>query len=43
LREIWGWGPIRGMYRGNSCMGEWEGNEWGLKDRKPGRGIMFEM
>jgi len=31
------------MYRENTCMGEGEGGEWGLMDRKPGRGIAFEM
>jgi len=36
-------GPIRGIDRGNSRMGEGEGREWGLMDRKLGRGIMFEM
>jgi len=33
------------MYRGNTRMGQrkGEGKEWGLMDRKLGRGITFEM
>jgi len=31
------------MYRGNTRMGEGERRGWGLMDRKPGRGITFEM
>jgi len=41
-RKIWG-RAMRGMYRENTRMGEREGKEWGLMDRKPGRGITFEM
>jgi len=37
------WGAVRGIYRGNTCMGEREGREWGLMDRKLGRGITSEM
>jgi len=29
---------IRGMYRGNTHMGERKGKEWGLMDRKTGKG-----
>jgi len=32
---------IRWMCRGNTRMGD--GREWGLMDRKPGRGITFEI
>jgi len=39
-REIWG-RAIRGMSRKNTRMGE--GREWGLMDRKLGRGITSEM
>jgi len=38
-----GEGNKRDIYRGNNPMGEGEGREWGLIDRKPGRGITFEM
>jgi len=38
-----GGGAMRGIYRGNTRMGKGEGREWGLMDRKLGRGIMFEM
>jgi len=31
------------MYRGNTCMGDREGREWGFMDKKPGRGITFEI
>jgi len=27
-------GAIGGMYRGNTCMEEGDGREWGLMDRK---------
>jgi len=42
FRGIWG-RAMRGMYRRNTCIGEKEGKECGLMDRKPGRGITFEM
>jgi len=38
-----GRGGIRGMYRRNTCMGNGEERECRLTDRKPGRGITFEM
>jgi len=31
------------MYRGNTHMGEGEGEGWGYMDRKLGMGITFEM
>jgi len=39
---IWG-RAIRGMYRGKTLMGEEEGRERELMDRKLGKGITFEM
>jgi len=41
-RGIWG-RALRGMYRGNTRFREGQGREWGLMDRRPGRGITFEM
>lgn len=34
---------VRGMYRRNTHMGDREERGWETMDRKPGRGITFEM